>query len=135
VVAEDPTRAAGFASQRRAEHALRFVGPASGASSVSGLHLTPAQGQAARKIRGPWTPDPRTLAANAPFFPLVAMAFNQRDREFGWTALDLRGRPADEVSSFEIAAAALAPPEEDPQSTFVLAAVPGPLLGATKVAP
>jgi hypothetical protein len=81
-----------------------------------------------REVEGAWTPDPARLADRKTPYVLTVLAFNHRDRSFGWAAADLHALPAGtDPARFELDAGALTGAAPGEQKVFVLAFAGGKL--------
>jgi hypothetical protein len=77
-------------------------------------------------VEGVWGPDAARMADHEKPYFLTILAFNHRDRSFGWTAVNVNALPkGTDVGSFQLDAAAVAGASSEPQKVFVLAFAEG----------
>jgi hypothetical protein len=103
-IPENPSRReSGLPSTRQPSEIIEFgdfpVPPLAAGNKIA---LTPSAQPSDRTIYGAWSPDPSNIASQrakaAPYY-LTLLAFNHRDRRFGWVSLDVTQLPSGTDSS------------------------------------
>ena len=121
-VAENSQRTDTLQSARKRTDLVTFRNVSPVAADLETIILQAGTSSERRHVHGTWGPDPnRTASRTAPYF-LVLMAFNHRNRSFGWTSVDINALPENTVAGhFHLDVTELAGERQTEQKAFVLA--------------
>jgi len=115
-------------SFRKPDQVLHFGAAHTLAAAPGAITLRAASKPQSREVEGAWTPDPARLADRKSPYVLTVVAFNHRDRSYGWAATDLHALAAGtDPARFQLDAAALTGAGPGEQKVFVLAFAGGTL--------
>jgi len=115
-------------SFRKPDQVLHFGAAHTLAAAPGAIALRAASKPHSREVEGAWIPDPARLADRKSPYVLTVVAFNHRDRAFGWASADLHALPAGtDPARFQLDASALTGASPGEQKVFVLAFAGGTL--------